>query len=152
MLGLVGGQGVRHDDLQLKEYASLSGRIHQLCQDFKKESKPALSRESISETDNRISRTILTMWIIDIILFLSVRSSSRFEEIRKELPGISGKVLSRKLTLLEGKGLITRHVTGSKPARVDYQLSSRGVVLAELLEPTMMYLRLIEDSVKPCAK
>ena len=116
-------------------------RVFQVCEDFKKELKPIRSRDALVAIDNRISRTFLTSWTINILLLLSTQGSVRFEEIRKKLPGLSGKVLSRKLTFLEGKKLVTRKVTGSKPPRVEYQLSPEGLVVAQLGEPLMLYLR-----------
>ena len=121
-------------------------RVFQVCEDFKKEFKPILSRDAVVTIDNRISRTVLTSWTIDILLLLSTQGSVRFEEIRKKLPGVSGKVLSRKLSFLEGKRLVTRKVTGSKPPRVEYKLSPEGLVVAQLGESLMLYLRHIDGS------
>lgn len=146
-MGLVGGLSGGHADLEVERGFFLMGsQISQFSRDFKGKHKLAQSREAVVEIDNRISRTVLTTWIIGIILLLSVRGSSRFEEIRRSLPGISGKVLSRKLTFLERKGLVIRTVSESKPTKVEYQLSSKGGVLAALGEPVMMYLRYLEDS------
>ncbi len=50
----------------------------------------------------------------------------RFNELRKNLEGISQKVLTESLRQMEEDGLITRTVYAEVPPRVEYALSEVG--------------------------
>ena len=64
-------------------------------------------------------------WKLLIIRNLRVRPW-RFNELRKDLDGISQKVLTDSLRALEEDGIITRTVYPEVPPRVEYALSSLG--------------------------
>jgi DNA-binding HxlR family transcriptional regulator len=57
----------------------------------------------------------------------------RFTCLRRQLPGVSAKVLSQRLRELEGEGLIARTVLPCTPPAVEYQLSASGGELVTLL-------------------
>jgi DNA-binding HxlR family transcriptional regulator len=59
----------------------------------------------------------------------------RFSEIRRELTGISQRMLTLTLRTLERDGLITRTVTPTVPPRVDYELTALGKSLGERIRP-----------------
>lgn len=50
----------------------------------------------------------------------------RFNELQKDLAGISQKVLTDSLRAMEADGIITRTVYPEVPPRVEYALSSLG--------------------------
>ncbi len=50
----------------------------------------------------------------------------RFNELRRDLEGISQKVLTDSLRSMEADGIITRTVFAEVPPRVEYALSSLG--------------------------
>lgn len=50
----------------------------------------------------------------------------RFNELKKDLEGISQKVLTDSLRSLEGDGIITRTAYPEVPPRVEYALSDLG--------------------------
>ncbi|MFN7917332.1 MAG: helix-turn-helix domain-containing protein [Vicinamibacterales bacterium] len=50
----------------------------------------------------------------------------RYNELRRELTGISHKMLTQQLRELEQHGLITRTVHAVVPPRVDYELTALG--------------------------
>lgn len=50
----------------------------------------------------------------------------RFNELRKDLEGISQKVLTDSLRSMEADGIITRTVFAEVPPRVEYALSELG--------------------------
>lgn len=56
----------------------------------------------------------------------------RFNELCREIPGISQKVLRDNLRALENDGLITRTVYPEVPPRVEYELSDIGLTLQPL--------------------
>jgi DNA-binding HxlR family transcriptional regulator len=57
----------------------------------------------------------------------------RYSEIQRALKGISPKVLTSRLRLLEQKGLITRTVYATVPPTTEYELTSIGRKLKEVL-------------------
>jgi DNA-binding HxlR family transcriptional regulator len=64
-------------------------------------------------------------WTVLIINKLS-DGPLRFGEIKREIGGISQKVLTATLRDLEMDGFVTRTVTPSIPPRVDYELTELG--------------------------
>ena len=58
----------------------------------------------------------------------------RFNELKKDLEGISQKVLTDSLRSMENDGLITRTVYPEVPPRVEYALSDLGKSLKPSLD------------------
>ena len=58
----------------------------------------------------------------------------RFNELKRELEGISQKVLTDSLRSMESDGLITRTVFPEVPPRVEYALSELGQSLKPILD------------------
>src|SRR5687767_14774044 len=52
--------------------------------------------------------------------------SRRFNELRREIPSVSQRMLTLTLRNLERDGLVSRAVTPSIPPRVDYALTELG--------------------------
>lgn len=57
----------------------------------------------------------------------------RFNELKKNLNGISQKVLTDSLRSMEEDGLITRTIYPEVPARVEYALSELGETIRPIL-------------------
>lgn len=57
----------------------------------------------------------------------------RFNELKKDLDGISQKVLTDSLRSLENDGLITRAVYPEVPPRVEYALSELGLSMKPII-------------------
>ena len=72
-------------------------------------------------------------WKFLIIRNLRVRPW-RFNELQKNLDGISQKVLTDSLRSMEADGLITRTVFAEVPPRVEYSLSELGETLRPILD------------------
>ncbi|MDE7271344.1 MAG: helix-turn-helix transcriptional regulator [Acetatifactor sp.] len=72
-------------------------------------------------------------WKLLIIRNLLVRPW-RFNELKKDLTGISQKVLTDNLRSLESDGIITRTVYPEVPPRVEYALSELGETLKPILD------------------
>ena len=72
-------------------------------------------------------------WKLLIIRNLLVRPW-RFNELHKNLDGISQKVLTDSLRSLEQDGLVTRTVYAEVPPRVEYALSDLGLSLKPILD------------------
>jgi DNA-binding HxlR family transcriptional regulator len=58
----------------------------------------------------------------------------RFSELRRDIDGISPKVLTQKLRELERDGVITRKIYASIPPKVEYSLTPLGQTLIDLLD------------------
>ncbi|SOB78851.1 winged helix-turn-helix transcriptional regulator [Streptomyces sp. 1331.2] len=58
----------------------------------------------------------------------------RYSDLRRRLAGVSEKMLTQTLRALERDGLLTRTVTVTVPARVDYELTALGQDLLPLMQ------------------
>ncbi|MDE7206271.1 MAG: helix-turn-helix transcriptional regulator [Lachnospiraceae bacterium] len=72
-------------------------------------------------------------WKLLIIRNLLVRPW-RFNELKKDLDGISQKVLTDSLRAMEEDGIITRTVYPEVPPRVEYALSELGESMRPILD------------------
>ena len=72
-------------------------------------------------------------WKLLIIRNLRMRPW-RFNELQKDLKGISQKVLTDSLRALESDGLVTRTVYAEVPPRVEYALSELGETMRPILD------------------
>jgi DNA-binding HxlR family transcriptional regulator len=70
-----------------------------------------------------------------LIIWAIAGSGRRFGELRRQVPGISEKMLYQHLRELETNDIISRRVFDEVPARVEYTLTPLGVSLAEALAP-----------------
>ncbi|ABL72228.1 MULTISPECIES: winged helix-turn-helix transcriptional regulator [Paracoccus] len=64
-------------------------------------------------------------WSLLIVSVLA-EGPKRFNELRREIPSISQRMLTLTLRGLERDGLVSRTVTPSIPPRVDYELTELG--------------------------
>jgi len=64
-------------------------------------------------------------WTHQIIYYLSVEPR-RFGDLKRDLSGVSAKVLSTRLRELEEWGVISRLVMPSSPPTVEYSLTGLG--------------------------
>lgn len=74
---------------------------------------------------------IADKWVLMIINVLA-RETQHFNLLKKSIQGISPKVLSQKLKMLERDGFIERQVQNTAPIRVDYSLTTLGLEVAEM--------------------
>ena len=76
---------------------------------------------AISELLSRVG----DKWTV-LVVNLMGGGPKRFSEIKREVGGISQRMLTLTLRALERDGLVTRTVTPSIPPRVDYELTALG--------------------------
>jgi DNA-binding HxlR family transcriptional regulator len=76
---------------------------------------------AISELLSRVG----DKWTV-LVVNLMGDGPKRFSEIKREVGGISQRMLTLTLRALERDGLVTRTVTPSIPPRVDYALTDLG--------------------------
>jgi DNA-binding HxlR family transcriptional regulator len=79
-----------------------------------------------------VCRTISTLlsrigdkWTVLVVQTLA-GGSKRFNELRREIPSVSQRMLTLTLRNLERDGLVRRTVTPTIPPRVDYELTDLG--------------------------
>lgn len=71
------------------------------------------------------------------ILWALTERPHYFAELSLAIPGLSDRLLSRRLRELEAEGLVERSVHDGSPARVSYALTEKGTAL----EPAIRELR-----------
>ncbi|GEO25395.1 transcriptional regulator [Alicyclobacillus acidoterrestris] len=72
-----------------------------------------------------------------IILFQLTDKTLRFNELKKQIPGITQRVLTKQLRELEQEDIIERRVYPEIPPRVEYSISAYGRTLQPIL--TLMH-------------
>ncbi|WP_405798032.1 winged helix-turn-helix transcriptional regulator [Streptomyces sp. NBC_01506] len=101
----------------------------------------SLAREIFSDVANK--------WALLIIEALGERTL-RFGEVRDEVEGISHKMLTQNLRMLERNGLVVRTVHPTVPPKVEYTLTEPGRALRATVDLmcdwTHRYLGDIETS------
>ena len=70
-------------------------------------------------------RVIGGRWRLLLVSYL-LEGSKRFNELRRDMPEISQRVLTAELRALEDAGLVIRTVYPEVPPRVEYCLSTDG--------------------------
>ncbi|WP_280263112.1 winged helix-turn-helix transcriptional regulator [Nocardia wallacei] len=74
-------------------------------------------------------------WKSLILWELEAHGVRRFGELRRNLPGVSEKMLIQQLRELEEDGIVHREVYREVPPRVEYSLTELGSRLNRALEP-----------------
>ena len=101
----------------------------------------SLAREIFSDIANK--------WALLIIETIG-DATKRFTELKVEVDGISHKMLTQNLRLLERNGLVVRVVHPTVPPRVDYTLTEPGQALRATVDAmcdwTQRYLGEIEEA------
>ena len=73
-------------------------------------------------------------WGLLVIYTLTLKPWTRFNELRKEIPDISARMLSATLNTLVADGLVERYSYNTVPPTVEYSLSEIGKTLVPYLE------------------
>lgn len=81
---------------------------------------------------------IADKWTV-LILGLLESGPMRFNQLRREIEGISQKMLSQTLKSLERDGLVSRRAFATVPVTVEYSITPLGATLAETLVPLRMW-------------
>jgi DNA-binding HxlR family transcriptional regulator len=81
----------------------------------------------------RVVQMIQGRWKLPILFRLYADPSLRTSQLRRDMPGISQKMLTQHLRELEVDRLIKRTDFGEKPLHVEYQLSEAGRQLLPVL-------------------
>ena len=88
---------------------------------------------------------IADKWTVLIVGRLAT-GTKRFGELRRDITGISPKVLTQKLRELERDGVLTRKIYASVPPKVEYKLTPLGKTLISLLDSIRVWA---ESNIEP---
>ncbi|MBW4441361.1 MAG: helix-turn-helix transcriptional regulator [Plectolyngbya sp. WJT66-NPBG17] len=77
-----------------------------------------------------------------VILFHLLDGTLRFNEIRRQVPDVTQRMLTNQLREMEADGLIVRKVYPQVPPKVEYSLSPLG----RSMEPVLLALKLWGDT------
>ncbi|GJL65305.1 MAG: HxlR family transcriptional regulator [Nitrospirales bacterium] len=66
-------------------------------------------------------------------LYHLLDGKKRFNELKREVNGVTQRMLTKQLRELEGDGLISRHVYAEVPPKVEYCLTAKGKALRPIL-------------------
>ena len=103
------------------------------------EREVCLGPESSVAHVTRVIRMIKGRWKLPILFRLYADPSMRTLQLKRDLPGISQKILTQHLRELADDRLIERVDFGEKPLRVEYQLSEMGRQLLPVLIATRRF-------------
>jgi len=95
---------------------------------------PVMAKEELPECPVATAVALIGgKWKLLIIRNLRVRPW-RFNELRRDLEGISQKVLTDSLRQMEDDGLVFRHDYGENPPRVEYGLTELGRQMMPIMD------------------
>ena len=72
-------------------------------------------------------------WKVLILCLIDDRGSVRYNEMRREIFGITSTMLAQSLREMEEDGLVLRHQYAEMPVRVEYTLTDRAKSMIPIL-------------------
>ena len=79
-------------------------------------------------------RVLAGPWTIYILCRLHNNGETRFGQLKRQMPGISSKMLTERLRSLEKAEIIFRHQASTIPPQVTYGLTTDGRELTTILD------------------
>ena len=73
-------------------------------------------------------------WTMHVLWTLSTRGPTRFGELRRQVAGISSRVLTERLRILEQKGFVFRDYQPTIPPAVTYGITNRMKDISKVLD------------------
>ena len=93
------------------------------------------SRKSASGCPmDRLLRLLTGPWTTYILWVLRSNGPTRFGELKRRVPGVSAKMLTERLRMLEEARIVYRHYQPTIPPQVTYGMAARGEELREVLD------------------
>ncbi|MGR3484300.1 MAG: winged helix-turn-helix transcriptional regulator [Paracoccaceae bacterium] len=83
--------------------------------------------------ERRALDLVAERWTGLIVLTLG-EGPHRYNALRRRLPGVSQRMLTRTLRRLEVEGMVSRHVEATIPPKVTYALTERGRSFRPLID------------------
>src|SRR5688500_3030103 len=106
---------------------------------------PAVSETQTCELRDLLDR-LADKWSLLVVELLG-HGTLRFTELRRQIDGISQRMLTLTLRHLERDGLVVRTVHPVVPPRVDYELTALGATLLETIQALVTWTEEHQDEV-----
>jgi DNA-binding HxlR family transcriptional regulator len=95
--------------------------------------------QSLREDDDGVRREVLahagSRWSLGILHALGVYGKMRHAEIKRQMSGVTQRMLTKTLRALERDGLLIRREFDEIPPRVEYELTPLGMGLLIRMSP-----------------
>ena len=95
--------------------------------------------QSLREEDDGVRREVLahagSRWSLGILHALGVYGAMRHAEIKRQMTGVTQRMLTKTLRAMERDGLLVRREFGEIPPRVEYELTPLGRELLIRMSP-----------------
>lgn len=72
-------------------------------------------------------------WKLPILWYLHEKENTRYNELKRRIPGITNMMLTKSLRELEEDGLVNRVQYDTIPPKVEYSLTEEGLALLPTL-------------------
>ncbi|QCR18820.1 winged helix-turn-helix transcriptional regulator [Agrococcus sp. SGAir0287] len=82
---------------------------------------------------------VMSRWGVLVLCELG-EGTRRWSELRREVDGISEKMLGQTLRVLVADGLVERESRPTVPPHVDYRLTERGRALVDRMLPLLAWI------------
>lgn len=96
--------------------------------------KPKLPKSPSGCPMDSLLRLLMGQWTSYILWILCSNGPMRFGALKRSVPGLSSKVLTERLRLLESARILDREHVPTIPPQVTYSLSKRGKELVTALD------------------
>jgi DNA-binding HxlR family transcriptional regulator len=94
---------------------------------------------TLREDDDGVRREVLahagSRWSLGILHALGVYGTMRHAEIKRQMTGVTQRMLTKTLRSMERDGLVLRREFGEIPPRVEYELTPLGMGLLVRMSP-----------------
>lgn len=94
---------------------------------------------TLREDDDGVRREVLahagSRWSLGILHALGVYGTMRHAEIKRQMTGVTQRMLTKTLRSMERDGLVVRREFGEIPPRVEYYLTPLGMGLLIRMSP-----------------
>ena len=116
------------------------GQAEAICQTLRRDDD-GVRREVLAHAGSR--------WSLGILHALGVYGKMRHAEIKRQMAGITQRMLTKTLRSMERDGLLTRREFGEVPPRVEYELTPLGMGLLVRMSPVWTW---VVENVDDCRK
>jgi len=107
--------------------------VNPVSADSNPSAPPHLPESTIGCPMDSLLRLLMGPWTTYLLWVLRCHGPLRFGALKRKVPGISSKVLTERLRMLERAGVIYRDHKPTIPPQVSYGLTARGEDLGGVL-------------------
>ena len=95
--------------------------------------EPPAGHEPVGCRAHEVLARVGDKWSVYVIHTLGVAGTLRFNELRRQIEGVSQRMLTVTLRSLERDGLVSRAMYPEVPPRVEYALTPLGTTLLDIV-------------------